>query len=405
MKLLKIATLYPSYIKEFYRKNPGLSNQSYEEQKTTLDYDAFGWSDYWFYALSPLGYEVMEVNLNVEPLQWAWARENRLPNQSSMKLEDISFAQVKKFKPDIIWFENNSEELLKRIRSEVSSVRLVLGWMGSAIPRKDIYRQIDLVLSCAHESVEFLKTAGYPAAQLHHGFDPRINARLKTHPKKIDFSFIGQLIRRDQFHLHREKLLEKLASELEIVIFSPSATIGWRETATTILMASCYDVVKMLEFVGFPESILKNLPAIGRAAQWTSRPVLPVNRKLKPLMKPPVFGLEMFQVLRDSKVNLNIHADSSPNYASNMRLFESTGVGTCLITDWKKNMHQLFESDKEVVTYKSTEECVEKVKWLLDHPKAREEIGLAGQKRTLKDHTYAQRAEQLHDIIRNNLKG
>jgi spore maturation protein CgeB len=46
---------------------------------------------------------------------------------------------------------------------------------------------------------------------------------------------------------------------------------------------------------------------------------------------------------------------------------------------------------------------VEKVKWLRDHPMEREEIGLAGQKRTLEDHTFARRAEQLHDVIRERL--
>jgi spore maturation protein CgeB len=403
MKLLKITRLYKDYIRVFYRKNPDLSSSSYDEQKKTLDYDAFGWSDYWLHALSPLGYEVMEVNVNVEPLQRAWARENYLPNSSSVNLAEIAFEQARKFEPEVIWFEDGPEELLKRIRSEIPSIRLVLGWVGSAIPRTDIWRQMDLVLSCAQESVGLLQNAGHSAAQLHHGFDPRINTRLKAGQKNIDFSFIGQLIRSDQFHRHRDKLLEKIASETKITIFSPSGNYGWWEAGTAILMSTCYDVAKILKFIGFPDSILRRLPVIGNASQWQSRPVLPVNPGLKPFIRPPVFGLDMFQILMDSKVNLNIHADSSPDYASNMRLFETTGVGTCLITDWKINLHQLFEIDKEVIAYKSAEECAEKVRWLLDHPKTREEIGLAGQKRTIKDHTYSQRAVQLHNFIVNKL--
>ena len=43
-----------------------------------------------------------------------------------------------------------------------------------------------------------------------------------------------------------------------------------------------------------------------------------------------------------------------------MRLFEATGSGACLVTDWKENLGELFEPDVEVVTYRSVAECVKK---------------------------------------------
>jgi spore maturation protein CgeB len=118
---------------------------------------------------------------------------------------------------------------------------------------------------------------------------------------------------------------------------------------------------------------------------------------------PPLFGLSMFQHLHDSKVTFNNHIDISSRAASNMRLFEATGVGTCLVTDWKDNLHDLFEPDREVVTYRSPQECVEKVKWLLEHPQEREAIAQAGQARTLKYHTFDQRAIEIDYIIRRDL--
>jgi spore maturation protein CgeB len=111
----------------------------------------------------------------------------------------------------------------------------------------------------------------------------------------------------------------------------------------------------------------------------------------------------MFQILCDSKMTLNIHADSSPQFASNMRLFETTGVGTCLITDWKENLPELFVPDKEVVTYRNAQECAEKMKWLLDHPQERAEIAAAGMARTLREHTFMHRAVELDRIIRTAL--
>ena len=64
----------------------------------------------------------------------------------------------------------------------------------------------------------------------------------------------------------------------------------------------------------------------------------------------------------------------------------------------------MYEENKEVVTYKSLEECLEKVKWLLGNEIKRNRIALAGQKRTLKEHTFVQRAAQIHDIIKKELK-
>jgi len=87
-----------------------------------------------------------------------------------------------------------------------------------------------------------------------------------------------------------------------------------------------------------------------------------------------------------------------------MRLFEATGVGSCLVTDWRKNIRELFEPDREVVTYRSPEECVEKATWLLDHPRERLEIARAGQARALKDHTFVPRGAQLDAIVRSALR-
>jgi spore maturation protein CgeB len=114
------------------------------------------------------------------------------------------------------------------------------------------------------------------------------------------------------------------------------------------------------------------------------------------------WGCEMYQVLRNSKITLNHHGDIAP-YANNARLYEATGVGTLLITDWKENLHEMFEPDKEVVAYRNAEECAELIKYYLEHAEEREAVAHSGQGRTLKEHTYYQRMQQLVDIIRKYL--
>ena len=78
MKLVYVTTLYTDYINGVYGKSPDLSLQNYEYQKTILDYDSFGWADFWSNSLKLLGYDVLDIRLNVSYLQFQWAKENNV---------------------------------------------------------------------------------------------------------------------------------------------------------------------------------------------------------------------------------------------------------------------------------------------------------------------------------------
>lgn len=402
MKLLKITSSYSSYINNFYRDN-NIGIKSYNEQIKAFKYDEFAWFGAWEKALEPFGYEVEELIVNATPLQLAWARENGIKEQS---LSNIVLEQVKKFKPDILWYDCMDKNLIKMIKQEVPSVRLNLGWVGSAISSSniEIYRQLDLVLTCAPESVERLTKWGIKSAHLNHAFDNSINDKIKNLDNDIDLSFIGQILRGEQYHLQRERMLESLSNSLKIDIYSSSSQYGYKDNLKTFMKICAYNGVNFLRSIGFNNKTIGILPKGKKIASWESKPMYPVNRNLKPFIKEPLFGLKMFQAIKNSKVSLNIHADSSPKYASNMRLFEITGVGSCMVVDHKENIRELFEPDYEVVTYKTEEECIEKVKWLINNPYEREKIAKAGQKRTLKEHTFDVRANRLNYIINNALK-
>ena len=64
-----------------------------------------------------------------------------------------------------------------------------------------------------------------------------------------------------------------------------------------------------------------------------------------------------------------------------------------------EDISEYFEPDYEIVTYKSKEDALEKVNFLLDNRKEREKIALNGQKRTLRDHTLKSRIYEINDII------
>jgi len=87
-----------------------------------------------------------------------------------------------------------------------------------------------------------------------------------------------------------------------------------------------------------------------------------------------------------------------------MRLFEVTGVGTCLLTDYKDNLHTLIEPGREVLAYRSGKECIEMISYYLAHGEERKTIAEAGQARTLKEHTYYHRMEEFVSLVERYLR-
>ena len=111
------------------------------------------------------------------------------------------------------------------------------------------------------------------------------------------------------------------------------------------------------------------------------------------------WGLDMYGVLASCGVALNIHIDVAGAYANNMRLYEATGMGALLLTDWKANLSNLFEPGVEAVTFRDSRECADRVVHYLSDVDAARQIADAGQRKTLKVHTYAARMAEFIDIV------
>ncbi len=373
----------------------------YAEQRDVLFRDRFGWFDAYIRALASYGYDVEIICGNVEPLQRTWAKEQGFEDYHNMPLANIAAAQVGKYCPDIVWFDSSDSDALKAIQQEQSQ-HFLIGWAGSAFPKKFPWNNFNLVLSCAPESVSQFREADIDSEHLNHAFDPVILSEIDTQRGQLGFSFIGQLVRGLQFHQNREEMLLKLVEEIDISVYSPSANNSIKADIKYLVKYAFYQGGRFLGKVGVPASKLQKFLKVA-SIQPDAAPVRPVHPLLKKYLKPAVYGLDMYQAIAQSRVMLNIHADSSPLYASNARLFEVTGVGTCLLTDYKENISELFEVDKEVLTYSSISECVEKAHWLLDNPDECEKIAAAGQQRVLRDHTFDNRAIQLDQLIRERI--
>ena len=400
MKVFEISSVYPSYARSFYERNPNTASLTYSQHKALVDADGNGGAAPYAQIIGQYGIEMVSFYQNMSPLQQSWASENGFQNLSD---NEIALKQISAYKPDVLWYTHYDEPLLASILKEVPSIKKVMGWVGSAIPRTQVWKHMDVVLSCAPETATFFCKEGIKGIHVHHAFDTRILQNLSKNSKNYDLIFIGQLIKAKGFHNKREKMLEEIVHQQNLTVFSP---ITEQFTIKNRLLSKVEKVLNTtVKTAGKLPPLKKIITANRELNRIYEKDVTSweLSAALYKVVKPAVFGMEMYNVIHQSHAVLNIHADSSPLFASNMRLWETTGVGSCLITDWKQNIDELFITDKEIIVYKSVEECIEKINWLLDNPSHLQAIAKAGQQRCINEHSYEKRAEQLVPIIKGLL--
>jgi hypothetical protein len=393
MRILILNTDYPEFLSWLYAQHPGLENQPYKEQMQVRNESLFGTADFYSSNLHKLGHEAYDIHANNEWMQKAWGREHgievneRTPVQQrghsvlqhvirlaagtplrylrpmlrplthSLSSQpkwfyDILAAQIKHYKPDVL-FNQNIGGISTRFLQEIKPrVKLLVGEHGSVLSEKLDLRCYDLITSLLPDSVTEFRQLGVHSELHRLAFEPRILSHLKDQKKTIDISFVGGLY---EVHSSRIHFLEVLATRFgQMQIWGPGVT-----------------------------HLSKNSPIRKRYAGQA-------------------WGLKMYQVICRSAMTLNTHGDKAA-YAGNMRLYEATGVGTLLITDWKENLHEMFEPGKEVVAYRTPDECAELIRYYLEHDEEREAIARAGQERTLREHTYYKRMQELVDILERYL--
>jgi spore maturation protein CgeB len=410
MRLIRLAYNYPSYLRQFYAQHPDLKKQTYDMQYQTLMADCFGRADFLTHALSKLGYEGWEPVINAEPMQKVWAHETGVSYKPETWLIDIMIQQVKLFQPDILVISNNASytvDFVHHLRSECSSIRLIIGLCGAPYLHDSAVKACDLVLSNIPSLVADFRKNGQRCEYMPHAFEPRVLDKVnRASEQTVGFSFIGSIVKGTGFHNQRERLLKKLVQETELQIWADVIQPSLRELWLLRVRQKLYKAVQAGKSIPGGKGLLHRIPKVKYYANMDHPPDLShyVDEAIAIRSKPAVFGLAMYKILYESFMTLNTHIDVSDQFASNMRLYEATGVGTCLLTDWKPNLRELFEPDIEVVTYRDSEEAVEKVRYLLANEKERRKIAKAGRHRTLRSHTYDIRAQELDSLIRKNVK-
>jgi spore maturation protein CgeB len=354
MRVLIVDTCYPAFLASHYRLNPGLEQRPYDEQWRTLMDTFFGTADSYSYYLRELGHDAHEVVVNAEPLQRAWAREHGgkrryLGRMRRPFASDLVLAQADWFEPDVVDVQHIGFLAPRTMAALKERTRLLVGQIASEAPAAEHFRHLDLVLTSFPHFVPRLRSQGIASEYFRIGFDPRVLDQLGDPPPRHDVVFVGALGR--QQHARGNDLLERVAEHVPI------------------------------DFWGYN---------LGDRPQTS-----PLVRRYH----GEAWGLDMLRVLAGARIALNRHIDVAEDNANNMRLYEATGVGTLLLTDAKRNLGELFEPGREVATYRDERELVETVEFYLEHENERAAVAAAGQERTLRDHTYALRMQDLAQIL------
>jgi hypothetical protein len=374
MRFLLVDTDYAAFTAWFEAREPGFSERSHADQLSARRRAFFGTASSYAHALRELGHEAHEVFLDNRSLQAAWAREHGVPWQDERRrlgwrlrkgvipwpsprvdrpwLLAVLEAQIAHHRPDVLLVMNLYAvpvSFLARVKPLIGAVvgQHAVGRLGA-----DDWSVYDLVTSSSPATVAWFTQRGVPAALNRLAFDPRALDLLEPR-RELPATFIGSC---HSIHVSRMRWLERVCALHEVHV-------------------STADVAE-----------------IPRASA--------VRRHLE----PAEWGRGMLSFLRHSRLTLNHHGDVA-DHANNMRLFEATGVGTLLITDAKSDLGELFEVGKEVVAYRTPEECAELIAHYLAHEDERRTIAAAGQRRTLTEHAYVRRTSQLTELLLERCAG
>ena len=377
MRLLVLDTYYPAFVAQHYGRRPELRYASYGQQLAALMAECFGTGDAYSHFLRALGHEAAEIVVDCEPLQYRWAAERgrfaaelrilpRIPGAAGRRaarwlLRRIAMAQIDEFRPDVVYCQNLdflSRDQLDRLRAHGI---LVVGQIASPAPSDRQVQGYDLLLTSFPHFVPRFRRLGVASEELRLAIDPRILNRVRGRggdpspgaPRAHDIVFVGGV--HPEVHRKGTELLEGLCARYPIAVW------------------------------GYGADALPSGSSIRRSYQGEA------------------WGLDMYTILANARIALNRHIDVAEGHANNMRLYEATGMGAALVTDAGTNLGDLFEPGREVAAYRDLEELVTTFDRLLEHEEHRLALATAGQERTLREHTFEHRMEELVAVLTRHL--
>jgi hypothetical protein len=374
VRIAIVDTLYPAFVAAHYAKRPELAHEPYAVQHAALIDRSFGTSDAYSTNLRAVGHDAVDLLAGVEPLDRAWREEHESPvrraGRRARRLlargpdpapdpRAVVCAQIRAFGADVVYCQDLSALEPGDLAALRGEGRLVVGQIASPLPddpgRLHAY---DLLISSFPHYVERFRAMGIDAEYLRIAFDERVLERVRAEgvdpspaaPGRSGTVFVGGV--NPHVHAGGVALLERvLGAGADLSVYGYGAD--------------------QLE----PGSSVREA---WRGEAW---------------------GLEMYAILARAAIALNRHIGVAEGVANNMRLYEATGMGALLVTEAAPNLADLFVPGEEVVAYRDVDDLIDLLRRLSADDGRRREIAERGQRRTLREHTYARRMAELAELL------
>jgi spore maturation protein CgeB len=373
--ILIVDTIYPSVLNNFYKKISVCGNMSDNSLMSLFFKSRFGTSDTYSFYLEENGWVAKTLIANSHILSKSASLNSIDLIRKYLFKYDLSskiFARIFEFKaaflneyqntllnhicvykPDVIYFQDlnflNEVELDSLKKSGI----FLTGQIASPLPSNQILRKFDHIYSSLPNLVNEIQDIGVSSSFLPIGFDSRIFNEIPPNSRRHLLSFVGGI---SSIH-----------------------------SSTIPLLQTVIEQHPELRIYGYGKKLTNSSRLIHNAHLGEA------------------WGLDMYKIFQNSYLTLNRHSLVSGQYANNMRLFESTGMGSLLLTDNKINISDYFIPNEEILVYDNFQHASDLVKWVKDNPGKARKIAENGLKRTLQDHTYEKVIGNLSKDLKNRL--
>lgn len=340
-RILILDTYYPEAIKSM----PINRAATYESNLQSILYQSFGTADFYSRNLRALGWDAQDVIINHRQL-------NSLRHSWPV--------------PDVLFLQDLNINL-----KGWATAGLIAGQLSCPWPGDDNVRKCQILFTSFPHYVARIEALGVKAVYNPLAFDPIVLERVKER-----WSWLVPNVDLRKYEYERERIYD-------VTFVGGVGNPGHWRKGMEVLNAVA-DAIPTFKWWGYGADHL------------------PINSALFQKYQGQAWGLDMYDIFCRSKIVLNRHGEVAEGYSNNMRMFEATGCGALLLTEQNKNKDDFFAVG-ECLSYVDTSDAIWWIKHALDDWKDGknyfQSISTAGQQRTLRDHTYAQRMKTVSDTL------
>lgn len=295
---------------------------------------------------------------------------DRILDIGKEKWNNELFEICEKEKPDLLFVFMYTDEFIPSILDAIKKTTKSVAWFADDYWRFWNYSKkwsphFNLVVTTYFKALDWYKKEGLKNAVLSQWACNTQEYKPMEFPKDINVSFVGQ------YKSGRGKVLrqlQKLGIKVEAFGF------GWPNGKVS--------QEKMLEI--FSRSKI-NLNINARLDLFHPKVLARIFlRKSINHIKPDFHLFSNFKAYRHFKIH-HLHA----------RPFELAGCKAFTISGYSEGIEKYYQENQEMVFYYSVRDLADKINYYLNNPLEREKIAQAGYERTLRDHTYKKRFEEI----------